>query len=147
MSDSEHSNSEHSEKSTEEDTVDNNINKPVLEKTVKEWVKLDDDIRELEDKIKEKKKLRQEYEEELLKIGDDFCINITGGQLTKTVTVRKAPIQEKQIKDVVSKTEKDPKKVKQLLEDMEQSREVKQKSTIKRVFKKTPKKKETNAAK
>lgn len=110
-----------------------------LEKAVKKWVTLDDKIREIEYNLREMKKTRQQYEEEILKIDDDTCINITGGKLMKAVTVRKAPIQEKQIKEVISKTEQDPVKVRKLLDDVEVAREVKEKKSIKRLFDKAPK--------
>lgn len=139
MSESEHSADTQSTQSTESEGEEV-VNRAALEKSVKKWVTLDDEIRDLEHNLREKKKVRQQHEEELLKIGDDFCINITGGKLTKTVTVRKAPIQEKQIKEVVSKTEKDPQKIKKMMEDVETTREVKQKTTIKRIFDKAPKK-------
>jgi hypothetical protein len=119
---------------------DDRIDRIELEKTVKKWVKLDDDIRDIEHNLKEKKKLRQQYEEELLKIDDDFCINITGGKLTKSVLVRKAPIQEKLIKDAVAKTENDPQKIKKFMDDVEAARELKQKKSIKRIFDRAPKK-------
>ena len=123
--------STHSTQTTEtESEGDEVVNRAAFGKSVKKWETLDDEIRDLEHNLREKKKVRQQHEEELLKIGDDFCINITGGKLTKTVTVRKAPIQEKQIKELVSKTEKDPQKIKKLLEDVETTREVKQLSLI-----------------
>lgn len=71
--------------------------KDQLVKNVKAWIQMDNEIKEFQKQIKERKDKKKEYTETLLHIMKDNeidCFDINGGQLIYSKTKVKAPLNK-----------------------------------------------------
>jgi hypothetical protein len=71
--------------------------KEQLVKNVKAWIQMDNEIKEFQKQIKERKDKKKEYTETLLHIMKDNeidCFDINGGQLIYSKTKVKAPLNK-----------------------------------------------------
>jgi hypothetical protein len=71
--------------------------KEQLVKNVKAWIQMDNEIKEFQKQIKERKDKKKEYTEMLLHIMKDNqidCFDINGGQLIYSKTKVKAPLNK-----------------------------------------------------
>ena len=112
-----------------------------LTNKVKEYVKSDNAIRELQQKIKEltvtKKNAEQDILKHLTKIGDTN-INITGGKLRINQYESKEGFKEDLVKSVMTDTIKDPKIIENILVNVNEKRiqNAKIQVSLKRTFEK-----------
>ncbi len=114
-----------------------------FQKLVKEWIKLDDKVRETNQLVKEMKTERKQIEEFVLKFIEetdkDMTINLNNGYMKRSVEHRKGPINRNLIYTTLMEIIKDEKKVEDMTENILNRREVKEVINIKRVI---PKKKQ-----
>ena len=71
---------------------------------VKSWVKIDDEIRSYQSKIKDLKKEKKEYEEFVLEYMESIgekVINITGGKLRQNRSKTKAGLKKEYIQNAI----------------------------------------------
>jgi hypothetical protein len=86
-----------------------NITEEFVE-VVKNWVRTDDEIREYNEKVKDLKNDRKEYESYILDYMDKInenVINITGGKIRKNKSQTKTPLKEQTIKSALYEITKD----------------------------------------
>ena len=145
MSESDNSNNKKQENKTE---VDNKNDKLVdadkfedvdvpadFKKKVIQFLDCDDTIKELQKKIKEfkaKKETCEEYIIDNLDKLDTTMIEVKGSKLIKNKSETKGPCKTDIIKETLDEELKDPKKVKRILEKMEEKRELKERVFLKR---------------
>jgi hypothetical protein len=96
-----------------------------FEDKVKAYVKVDDDIRELQKQIKvlncEKKVIEEAILKHLERLGENN-INITGGKLRINKYESKEGFKEPIVKEVIANKFKDPKVLETIMEDIEEKR-------------------------
>jgi hypothetical protein len=113
-----------------------------FQKLIKEWIKIDDKIRETNDIIKEMKIERKQIEEFVLKFIEDtdkdMTINLNNGYMKRSVEHRKSAINRNLIYSTLFDILKDEKKADNMTEIILDRRETKEIVSIKRVI---PKKK------
>jgi hypothetical protein len=101
------------------------------------YIKADDKIRELQNVLKDYRKIKKDSEEGILRhlerLGESM-INVTGGKLRKNQYESKAALKKELIKEALSEKIKDVVVVEELLNKMEDKREVKINVSIKRTF-------------
>jgi hypothetical protein len=101
------------------------------------YVKADDKIRELQNVLKDYRKIKKDSEEGILRhlerLGENM-INVTGGKLRKNQYESKAALKKELIKEALAEKIKDVLIVEELLNKMEDKREVKINVSIKRTF-------------
>jgi hypothetical protein len=101
------------------------------------YVKADDKIRELQNVLKDYRKIKKDSEEGILRhlerLGESM-INVTGGKLRKNQYESKAALKKELIKEALAEKIKDVVIVEELLNKMEDKREVKINVSIKRTF-------------
>jgi len=101
------------------------------------YIKADDKIRELQNVLKDYRKIKKDSEEGILRhlerLGESM-INVTGGKLRKNQYESKAALKKELIKEALSEKIKDVVIVEELLNKMEDKREVKINVSIKRTF-------------
>jgi hypothetical protein len=101
------------------------------------YVKADDKIRELQNVLKDYRKIKKDSEEGILRhlerLGENM-INVTGGKLRKNQYESKAALKKELIKEALAEKIKDVVIVEELLNKMEDKREVKINVSIKRTF-------------
>ena len=101
------------------------------------YVKADDKIRDLQNQLKDYRKIKKDSEEGILRhlerLGENM-INVTGGKLRKNQYESKAALKKELIKEKLSEKIKDVLIVEELLNKMEDKREVKINVSIKRTY-------------
>jgi hypothetical protein len=101
------------------------------------YIKADDKIRELQNVLKDYRKIKKDSEEGILRhlerLGESM-INVTGGKLRKNQYESKAALKKELIKEALAEKIKDVVVVEELLNKMEDKREVKINVSIKRTF-------------
>lgn len=101
------------------------------------YIKADDKIRELQNVLKDYRKIKKDSEEGILRhlerLGENM-INVTGGKLRKNQYESKAALKKELIKEALAEKIKDVVIVEELLNKMEDKREVKINVSIKRTF-------------
>lgn len=114
---------------------------------VKNWVKLDDEIRNYNDKIKDLKNERKEYEEYILEYMDKInenVINITGGKIRKNKSNTKTPLKEESIKTALYEITKDNEKSAQMTKYIMENRPSVERVNLKRTRLRKSRKKKKN---
>jgi hypothetical protein len=110
--------------------------KEELVTSVKEWIKMDNEIVKLKAEIKErnaKKKLLTESLMNVMKKNEIECFDINGGALVYKKNIIKKPINGKMLLSVLQKYyTNDPKTAEELTKHVLDNREEKIKETIKR---------------
>ena len=108
--------------------------------SVKSWINIDNEIRQLQSAIKERRKQKKELTENLvntMKQNDIDVFNIPDGELIYTKTRSKTPLSKKHLLLSLSEYFKDNKDmVDQLGKFILDSRKIKEKENIKRKIKK-----------
>ena len=108
--------------------------------SVKSWINIDNEIRQLQSAIKERRKQKKELTENLvntMKQNDIDVFNIPDGELIYTKTLSKTPLSKKHLLVSLSEYFKDNKDmVDQLGKFILDSRKIKEKENIKRKIKK-----------
>ena len=108
--------------------------------SVKSWINIDNEIRQLQSAIKERRKQKKELTENLvntMKQNDIDVFNIPDGELIYTKTRSKTPLSKKHLLVSLSEYFKDNKDmVDQLGKFILDSRKIKEKENIKRKIKK-----------
>jgi hypothetical protein len=101
------------------------------------YVKADDKLREIQNSMKDLRKIKKDTEEAILRhlerLGENM-INITGGKLRKNQYESKEALKKEFIKEALSDKIKDVVAVEDLLEKMESKRKLKINVSIKRTF-------------
>ena len=116
------------------------MNKDEVLGVVKQWITLDDEIKQLQKVIKEKRKEKKAYTEnlvEVMKSNDIQCFDISDGKLMYTQNKVKSALSKKHlIKSLTEWFKDDPSKIGDLTKHILNSREEKIKENIKRKIKK-----------
>ena len=114
-----------------------------FQKLVKEWIKIDDKIRETNQLIRDMKTERKQIEEFVLKFIEDtdkdMTINLNNGYMKRSVEHRKGPINRNLIFTTLMDIVKDQKKAEDMTENILNKREVKEVINLKRVIPKQKK--------
>lgn len=100
------------------------------------WVKLDDDLRKINEttkEIKDEKKQAEEYILAYLENIGEKEIAISDGKLSKQVTKTPEPLKKENIQKALSEITKDDGKAKALTEHILNSRKTKEKVALKRI--------------
>ena len=133
MSDNEDSDNEKQKQITEE-----------FVEVVKNWVKLDDEIRDYTSKIKDLKNERKEFEEFILEYMESInenVIEITGGKLRRNKSNTKTPLKEESIQTALFEITKDNEKSMQMTKHIMENRPSVERVNLKRTrFRKSKKK-------
>jgi len=135
--------------SDNEDDYENSQDKVTEEfvEVVKNWVKLDDEIRDYNDKVKELKNERKEYEEYILEYMDKInenVINITGGKIRRNKSQTKTPLKEESIKTAIYEITKDNTKSEQMTKYIMENRPSVERVNLKRTRLRKSRKKKDN---
>ena len=111
---------------------------------VKNWVKLDDEIRDYTSKIKDLKNERKEFEEFILEYMESInenVIEITGGKLRRNKSNTKTPLKEESIQTALFEITKDNEKSMQMTKHIMENRPSVERVNLKRTrFRKSKKK-------
>lgn len=114
---------------------------------VKNWVKSDDEIREYNERIKDLKNERKEYETYILEYMDTInenVINITGGKIRKNKSQTKTPLKEESIKSALFEITKDNEKSIEMTKFIMNNRPSVERVNLKRTRFRKSKKKDIN---
>ena len=107
---------------------------------VKDWISIDNEIRQLQKAIKERRRQKKELTENLvstMKQNDIDVFNIPDGELLYTKTRTKSPLSKKHLLLSLTKYfENDQVTIDRLSKFILESREIKEKENIKRKIKK-----------
>lgn len=112
---------------------------------VKNWVKIDDEIREINFKLKELKNEKKEFENFILGTMDEInenVINITDGKLRKNTSNTKGALKEEHIQNVIFDYTKDSTKSLELTKFILNSRPSTVRNNLKRTKNRTNNKKD-----
>ena len=112
---------------------------------VKNWVRIDDEIREYTNKIKNLKNDKKEFEEFILDFMDKInenVISITGGKLRKNKSQTKTPLKEESIKNSLYNITKNNEKSVQMTKYIMENRPCVERINLKRTNLRKSKKKE-----
>ena len=116
------------------------MSKEELLDSVKSWINIDNEIRQLQAAIKERRKQKKDLTENLvhtMKQNDIDVFNIPDGELIYTKTKSKTPLSKKHLLLSLSEYFKNDKQiVQQLSKYILDSRKIKEKENIKRKIKK-----------
>ena len=111
---------------------------------VKNWVKLDDEIRDYTSKIKDLKNERKEFEEFILEYMESInenVIEITGGKLRRNKSNTKTPLKEESIQTALFEITKDNEKSMHMTKYIMENRPSVERVNLKRTrFRKSKKK-------
>ena len=91
------------ENENENEELQAKINEEFVE-MVKNWVKIDDTVREYNNKIKDLKNEKKEYEEFILEYMDKIdekVIDITGGKLRRNTSKSRGPLKQEMIQSAL----------------------------------------------
>lgn len=136
MSDNEDSDDEKQKQITEE-----------FVEVVKNWVKLDDEIRDYTSKIKDLKNERKEFEDFILEYMEGInenVIEITGGKLRRNKSQTKTPLKEESIQTALFEITKDNEKSIQMTKHIMENRPSVERVNLKRTRLRKSKKKDNN---
>ena len=107
-----------------------------LIENVKNWISIDNDIKELQKTMREKRKEKKLYTEslvEIMKTNDIDCFDMKSGKLIYTKKTVKAPLSKKHLVNSIQKYFKDDgEKVQELCDYILDSRNVKVTENIRR---------------
>ncbi len=104
---------------------------------VRDWTQLDNEMRELQKKIRELRSERKPHEDYLLKNLDmmgETTIEISDGKLIKNKSVTKAPLNKDIIRDAIKEEIKSDDKVNKILDLMKTLRPNNERKYIKRTY-------------
>lgn len=110
-----------------------------LEENIKQWVRLDDQLKLVSEKAKEIREQKNNVEENILIYVkknnlENATAKITGGKLKFIETKQTSPLTLKFIEDCLNETIENPSKVKEILHYIKEQREIKYVKDIKRYF-------------
>lgn len=110
-----------------------------LEENIKQWVRVDDQIKSISDKVKELKEVKNKLEDNIIVYVeknnlDNATAKITGGKLKFITTKQTAPLTLKYVEECLSKNIADKEQVNQIMTCIRDEREVKYTKDIKRYF-------------
>jgi len=111
---------------------------------VKNWVKLDDEIRDYTSKIKDLKNERKEFEDFILEYMENInenVIEITGGKLRRNKSQTKTPLKEESIQSALYDITKDNEKSMQMTKHIMENRPSVERVNLKRTRLRKSKKK------
>lgn len=114
---------------------------------VKNWVKLDDEIRDYTSKIKDLKNERKEFEEFILEYMESInenVIEITGGKIRRNKSQTKTPLKEESIQTALFEITKDNEKSIQMTKHIMENRPSVERVNLKRTRLRKSKKKDNN---
>lgn len=110
--------------------------KEQLVKYVKGWIQMDNEIKEFQKEIKERRDKKKEVTDKLLHIMKDNeidCFDINGGQLVYSTTKVKAPLNKNTLMSALFKYyQNDQNEAQKLVEFLMETREEKLKESIRR---------------
>ena len=135
----------------EESDYDSDIEGKITEEfieVVKNWVKIDDDIREHTNAIKDLKDERKDYETYILEYMDKIkvpVIDITGGKLRVNKSQTKTPLKEESIQTALFQITKDNIKSTEMTKYIMENRPCVERINLKRTRLRKSRKKKTNA--
>ena len=127
-------------------TEENKIDPELLEEfseVVKNWVKIDDDIRTKQNEIKDLKNERKDYEVYILEFMDkvnETVVNITGGKIRKNKSKTKAPLKQDYIQQALFDVTQDSAKSLQMTKYILDSRPTCERVNLKRTRERAKKK-------
>ena len=124
--------------------MNDNLKEEFIE-VVKNWVKIDDEIREINFKLKELKNEKKEFENYILAAMDELnesVINITDGKLRKNTSNSKGPLKEEHIQNAIFEYSKDSIKSVELTKYILNSRQSTVRNNLKRTKNRTNNKKD-----
>lgn len=109
-----------------------------FQKIIKEWLKVDDKIRDTNSIIKEMKVEKKQLEEFILdyieKTDVNMTINLSNGYMHRSVQQRKSPINKDLILKTLNTVLNDSKKAEEMTETILNNRQVKEVVAVKRVI-------------
>ena len=110
-----------------------------LEENIKQWVRLDDQLKMVNEKAKDIREQKNNLGENILIYVEknnleNATAKITGGKLKFIESKQTAPLTLKFIEECLNKTINDPLKVKEILAHMKEQREIKYIKDIKRYY-------------
>ena len=141
--------SESSKSNSEEENENGNENKEDLiteefVEIVKNWVKIDDEIREKNNQIKELKDEKKEYETfilEFMQNNHENVINISDGKLRVNKSTSKAALKQESIQSSLFDLTRDPNKALQMTKYILDNRPLAERVNLKRTKNRPSKKK------
>lgn len=142
MSESSKSNSD-DENETENENKEDLITEEFVE-IVKNWVKIDDEIREKNNQIKELKDEKKEYETfilEFMQNNHENVINISDGKLRVNKSTTKAALKQESIQSSLFDLTRDPNKALQMTKYILDNRPLAERINLKRTKNRPSKKK------
>lgn len=112
-----------------------------LEENIKQWVRLDDQLKIVSEKAKEIRDQKNDIEENILVYVEknnlqNATAKITGGKLKFVETKQTAPLTLKFVEECLNQTLNNPTKVKEVMNHIKEQRETKYVKDIKRYFEK-----------
>jgi hypothetical protein len=117
-----------------ENIIQNKITEE-FRKNVLKWITLDDNLRELREKVKEITNEKKQYEEFVLSFlenVDEKSIEIKDGKLSRNVSKTKSPLKKELIFKSLSEITNDPVKAKTMTEHILENRPMVERINLKR---------------
>lgn len=114
--------------------------KTVLLESIKSWLQVDNEIRELQQAMRERKNLKKHLTQSLVDVmreNNIDCFNVKDGQLVYKRSVSKGPVNKKLLLTTLSTYFKNDQQAEQLCEFILESREEKVRETISRKIEKS----------
>lgn len=111
------------------------LNQTHVVETVKEWIKLDNEIKLLQLEVKTRKERKKQLSDSLVEILRDSDIdgwNTKEGKLEYVKTKTKSSLNKQHIKTALAKFIKDSEQVDAMIQFIYESRSIKEKESIKR---------------
>lgn len=112
------------------------MEKEQLVENIKEWIQIDNELKQLQKAAKERRDRKKELTSSLvdiMKVNDIDCFDVNGGKLLYSQNKSKAPLNKKTLLATLQNYYKhDPTKAQELSEFILNNREVKIKETIRR---------------
>lgn len=131
-----------------DNTEENDINQELITEEfveiVKNWVKIDDEIREKNNQIKELKDEKKEYETfilEFMQSNHENVINISDGKLRVNKSTTKAALKQESIQSSLFDLTRDPNKALQMTKYILDNRPLAERVNLKRTKNRPSKKK------
>lgn len=143
MSQSDNDSSEEKD-NTEENDINQQLITEEFVEIVKNWVKIDDEIRERNNQIKELKDEKKEYETfilEFMQSNHENVINISDGKLRVNKSTTKAALKQESIQSSLFDLTRDPNKALQMTKYILDNRPLAERVNLKRTKNRPSKKK------
>ena len=143
MSQSDNDSSEEKD-NTEENDINQELITEEFVEIVKNWVKIDDEIRERNNQIKELKDEKKEYETfilEFMQSNHENVINISDGKLRVNKSTTKAALKQESIQSSLFDLTRDPNKALQMTKYILDNRPLAERVNLKRTKNRPSKKK------